>query len=143
MTILQLSVFLENREGTLEEVTALLAEHKINITTLSLADTTDYGMLRLIVSEPEKGKSVLKEAGFSAMLTEVIAVKLPHEIGMLNRLLKTIVKEDISIEYMYVLATGDNPSMILKLSDMKKGLEILLRDGFKLINDKEAYYINS
>ena len=80
----QLSVFIENREGRLEDVLNLLKEENINIISLSLADTSDYGMLRLIVSDPQKGREALKENGFSATLNDVVAVTLPHKVGALQ-----------------------------------------------------------
>ena len=80
-TIQQLSVFLENREGRLDEVLKVLAGNEVNIVALSLADTSDYGMLRMIVSEPEKGKAALKEAGIISMLTDVVALRVPHAPG--------------------------------------------------------------
>ncbi len=140
MVIKQLSVFIENRAGRLEQVTETLKEHGINITSLSLADTMEYGMLRMIVSDPVKGKKVLKEAGFSAMLTDVIAVKLPHKIGMLHELLKTLTM--VNIEYMYALATNENAAMILKISNIEAAQEALLENGFELLNEELAYTIN-
>ena len=83
MTIKQLSVFLENREGRLDEVLKTLGENNVNIVALSLADTADYGMLRMIVSDPQKGKAVLKEAGITSMLTDVVALRVPHATGSL------------------------------------------------------------
>ena len=82
----QLSVFIENREGRLEDVLNLLKEENINIISLSLADTSDYGMLRLIVSDPQKGCEALKENGFSATLNDVVAVTLPHKVGALQEI---------------------------------------------------------
>lgn len=84
-TISQLSVFLENREGRLDEVLNVLAENEVNIVALSLADTSDYGMLRMIVSEPHKGRAALKEAGITAMLTDVVALRVPHATGFLKQ----------------------------------------------------------
>jgi hypothetical protein len=140
MVIKQLSVFIENRVGRLEQVTETLKENGINITSLSLADTSEYGMLRLIVSDPANGKKVLKEAGFSTMLTDVLAVKLPHKIGMLHELLKTLTS--VNIEYMYALATNDNAAMILKISNIEAAQKALLENGFELINEELAYSIN-
>lgn len=85
MTIKQLSIFLENREGRLEEVLDTLGRNDINIVALSLADTSEYGMLRLIVSDPVKGKEVLKESGIVAMITDVIALRVPHATGSLGK----------------------------------------------------------
>lgn len=83
MKLKQLSVFLENREGRLSEVLRILAENKINIVAVSLADTSDYGLLRMIVSEPLKGCNVLREEGMQAMITEVIGIRVPHATGSL------------------------------------------------------------
>lgn len=142
MVVKQLSVFLENREGRLEKVTETLGKNQINIVSISLADTSEYGMLRMIVSDPAKGKSVLKEEGFSAMLTDVIAIKLPQRVGVLHTLLELLVKEDISVEYMYTLATGDQASVIVKLSNARKAIELLTGDGYELFNAVDAYQIN-
>lgn len=140
MLIKQLSVFIENRAGRLEQVTETLKENGINITSLSLADTSEYGMLRMIVSDPQLGKQVLKAAGFSSMLTDVIAVKLPHKIGMLHELLKTL--EAVNIEYMYALATNENAAMILKISNNEAALKALQANGFELVKEELAYTIN-
>ena len=103
MYVNQLSVFIENREGRLYDVLEALKEGKINIISLSLADTSDYGLLRMIVSDPVKAKEVLRDKGFSAMLTEVLAVKLSHQVGQLQVLLEKVCKAGINIEYMYAL----------------------------------------
>lgn len=143
MFIKQLSVFIENREGRLEQVTEVLKRENVNIVSLSLADTSEYGMLRMIVNDPEKAKKVLKESGFSAMLTDVIAVRLPHEVGMLQKLLKVLYSADINIEYMYALATGkDNASMIVKTSDGEKALKALEENKMQVFEPLEAYAIN-
>ena len=138
MFVNQLSVFIENREGRLDEVLATLKSNEINIVSLSLADSSDYGLLRMIVSDPAKGKAVLKEAGFTAMLTEVLAVKLAHQVGQLQVLLAEICKAGINIDYMYALATGsDDASIVIKTADLKKAAEILSETGVELISAKE------
>lgn len=143
MFIKQLSVFIENREGRLEQVTEVLKQEGINIVSLSLADTSEYGMLRMIVSAPEKAKQVLKENGFSAMLTDVIAVRLPHEVGMLQKLLQVLSSADINIEYMYALATGkDNAAMIVKASDAQEAVKVLEENKMQVYGPDEAYTIN-
>ncbi|MDO5294636.1 MAG: amino acid-binding protein [bacterium] len=142
MVIKQLSVFIENREGRLEKVTETLAKNEINIVSLSLADTAEYGVLRLIVSDPIKGKQVLKDAEFSAMLTDVIAIKLPHKIGQLKNVLNDIVAADLSVEYMYTLATGENASLIVKTSDTEKAVNTLVNNGYELFKAEDAYQIN-
>ena len=142
MTIKQLSVFIENRDGSLAEVASKLAENGINIASLSLADTSDYGMLRMVVSEPKRAKEILKEAGFSAMITEVIAIKLPNKMGTLNDVLVHFAEKNISIEYMYVLSTSDISSIIMKITDVEKGVKTLLDNGFELLSNSEAEKIN-
>lgn len=143
MFVKQLSIFIENRQGRLEQVTGALKNHDINIVSLSLADTSEYGLLRLIVSEPDKAKKVLKENGFSAMLTDVLAVKLPHRIGMLQELLKAIAEVDINVEYMYALATGaDNASLIIKVSNPDLALKALTNHQIEVYTPEEAYSVN-
>lgn len=141
MFIKQLSVFIENKEGRLAKVTEMIDENDINIVAASLADTTEYGMFRLIVSDPERAKTVLKASGFSANLTEVIAVKLPHKMGMIHCLLKVLAEAGISVEYMYALSSGDIGSMILKVSEPKKALDALQNNKFLVLTEKEAYDI--
>jgi len=130
MYIKQLSVFVENREGRLEEVLQILKDNDINIVSLSLADTSDFGLLRLIVSDSEKGRDALKSNGFSAMLTDVLAIKLEHRVGGLQKLLDLICKSNINIEYMYALSTGkDDEAMVFKPSDKEKAAELLRKEG--------------
>ena len=134
MLIKQLSVFIENREGRLEKVLDTLKKSDINIISLSLADTADYGLLRLIVSNPELGKETLRKNGFSAMLTDVMAIKLSHSVGKLQELLVVICKASINIEYMYALSTGkDDASIVLKTSDVEKAVELLQAEGVEII----------
>ena len=103
MYLKQLTVFLENREGRLDSVTDILAKNDINIVCLSLADTSEYGVLRMIVSDPDKAKAVLKEAGCLARLTDVLAISMEQKAGSLNRLTKILTSDGINIEYMYTL----------------------------------------
>ncbi len=144
MVIKQLSVFIENREGRLERVTEALKEQGINIVSFSLADTSEYGMLRMIVSNPEEGKKVLKEEGFSAMLTDVIAVKIEQKPGTLHEVLKVLFDSGISVEYMYTLATvGKDTSIIMKLSDLDAALQTLRNKNYEICAAKEAYELNN
>lgn len=142
ITIQQLSVFLENREGRLDEVLKALADHDINIVALSLADTSDYGMLRMIVSDPNRGKSVLKENGITAMLTDVVALRVPHETGSLSKAMHQIVNSEVNVEYMYAFANGDDASAVLKCDDPEKVTEILRKNGFDVWEADAAYVSN-
>jgi hypothetical protein len=144
MVIKQLSVFIENKVGRLESVTEILKEHNINIASFSLADTSEYGMLRMIVSDPEEGRRILKEEGFSAKLTDVIAVKIAQRPGTLHEILKLLFEASLSVEYMYTLATaGKDTSIIMKLSDLNLALEVLEANGYEICTAKEAYEINN
>ena len=141
-TVQQLSVFLENREGRLEEVLDVLAKSNVNIVALSLADTSDYGMLRMIVSDPNKGKAVLKENGITSMLTDVVALRVPHETGSLSRAMHQIVDGEVNIEYMYAFANGDDAAAVLKSDDPARVIDILKGSGFDVYSADEAYCAN-
>ena len=138
MFIKQLSVFIENREGRLGEVLTALKENNINIVSLSLADTSDYGMLRMITSNPEEAKSVLKDKGFSAMLTDVLAVKLEHKVGELQEVLEIICKAGINVEYMYALATKNNDAtIVIKTSNAEEAALLLQKEGAEFLTSSE------
>ena len=142
MTIKQLSVFLENREGRLDEVLKTLGANDVNIVALSLADTTEYGMLRMIVSDPEKGKAVLKEAGITSMLTDVVALRVPHATGSLSKAMHEIMEGGVNVEYMYAFANGADASAVLKSNDPAKVVSILKDNGFDVWEADEAYHAN-
>ncbi len=144
MVIKQLSVFIENRKGRLEQVTEALKETGINIASFSLADTSEYGLLRMIVSSPEEGKRVLKEKGFSAMLTDVLAVKIEQKPGTLHEVLKLLSDAGFSVEYMYTLATaGKNTSIIMKISNLVNAIKLLRDNNYELCTANEAYELNN
>lgn len=138
MFIKQLSVFIENREGRLEGVLDVLKKENVNIVSMSLADTSDYGLLRLLVDKPEAGKDALREKGFSAMLTDVLGIRLAHRVGQLQELLEVICKSHINIEYMYALSTGtDDASIVIKASDLNKAAELLAETDVELVDGSE------
>ena len=141
-TIQQLSVFLENTEGRLDEVLDILAKNDVNIVALSLADTSDYGMLRMIVSEPQKGRAALKDAGITAMLTDVVALRVPHATGSLSKAMHQIVEGDVNIEYMYAFANGTDAAAVLKSDDPGRVIDILKGGGFDVYSADEAYRAN-
>jgi hypothetical protein len=125
----QLTVFIENRTGRLSEVLNVLKESNVNILSLSLADTTEYGLLRLIVDNAPLGKEKLSENGFSSLLSDVSIIKIPHKSGSLQALLKVIDSNGINIEYMYGLSIeGAQAYVVLKSSDAVK-LDNLLTDN--------------
>lgn len=142
MTIKQLSVFLENRSGRLDEVLDVLGSNGVNIVALSLADTSDYGMLRMIVNDPKKGREVLKAADITAMLTDVVALRVPHATGSLAKAMHQIVAGEINVEYMYAFANGSDASAVIKSDDPEKVVEVLKASGFDVWSEEEAYRAN-
>ena len=142
MTMKQLSVFLENREGRLDEVLSTLGANDVNIVALSLADTADYGMLRMIVSDPQKGRAVLKEAGITSMLTDVVALRVPHATGSLSKAMHELMEGGVNVEYMYAFANGADASAVLKSDDPAKVVAILKDNGFDVWEADEAYHAN-
>ena len=138
MFVKQLSVFMENREGRLEKATEILKEHGINICALSMADTMEYGMLRMVVSNPELAKSALRESGFSAMLTDVLAVRLEDQVGELHSLTLILCAKGLNIEYMYSLVSGERKAIIVKASDTAApAAAAVLEGGLKLYGNEE------
>lgn len=138
MTVKQISVFIENREGRLKEVLRVLKEHGVNIISMSLADTTEYGLLRLIVNEPERGSNALLENGFSGMTTDVFVVKLPHTAGSLQNILEIVAENNINIEYMYGLSVeGEDASIVLKVKNLDKMAGVLRDNGIETMSTEE------
>ncbi len=126
MFVKQLSIFLENREGRLEEALKILKDNDINIISLSLADTSDFGLLRLIVNDPEKARQVLKENHFSSQLGDIIAIRISHTVGSLSKVLSAVTEAGINIEYMYTLSVGvEGASLALKTSDLERAIEVI------------------
>ncbi len=142
MTAKQLSVFIENRKGRLSEVLDVLKENGVSIISLSLADTTEFGLLRLIVNNPEQGKEQLSKAGFSSLLSDVLIIKIPHVAGSLQSVLKKIEQEDVNIEYMYGLSIeSEEAYVVLKASDAVKTSKVLEANGVEtLLPDQLANF---
>ena len=131
----QLTVFIENRTGRLSEVLNVLKENNVNILSLSLADTTEYGLLRLIVDNAPLGKEKLSEKGFSSLLSNVSIIKIPHKAGSLQGLLKVIDDNGVNIEYMYGLSIeADDAYIVLKASDAKRVDTILADNNIETIS---------
>lgn len=134
----QLTVFIENRSGRLSEVLNVLKENDINILSLSLADTTEFGLLRLIVDNARLGKEKLSEKGFSSLLSDVSIIKIPHKSGSLQALLKIIDENGVNIEYMYGLSIESNEAhVVLKASDTSKVDKILSENGVVTLSCEE------
>lgn len=135
----QISVFIENKEGRLAEVTAILRDAGVNIRALSLADTTDFGVLRLIVNDTDAAEKALKKEGFTVGKTKVLAVEVKDEPGGLNRVLDPLCTREVNVEYMYAFANPkcQNAIMIFRFDDPGKALEILAENKIKVIDGKE------
>ncbi len=131
----QLTVFIENRTGTLSEVLSVLKEGGVNILSMSLADTTEFGLLRLIVDDAAKGKERLVEKGFSSLLSDVSIITIPHRVGALQELLSVIDAKGVNIEYLYGLSMeADKAYVVLKASDADAMNKILDECGIETLS---------
>ena len=139
MHVEQISIFLENKSGRLAEVTGVLSEAGINIRALYLADTADFGILRLIVNDTEKARRVLKDYGFTLEKTRVIAIEVPDKPGGLSGILNTIKDEGINVEYMYAFVekSGENAIVIFRFDEFEKSIDILRQAGVRILGGEE------
>jgi len=141
MKVEQISVFLENKSGRLAEVTKLLGDGGINIRALSLADTSDFGILRLIVNDTEKAKEILKKNSFTVGKTEVIAVEVPDKPGGLSSILETIKNENLNVEYMYAFVerSGKNAVIIFRFDEIDRAIKTLTNEGITILPGEKVY----
>ncbi|WP_080904271.1 acetolactate synthase [Parabacteroides sp. Marseille-P3160] len=137
MTINQISIFLENKYGKLCEILSLLADENIRIIAATVADTSEYGILRLIVSEPEKAYQLLKKHNVSANLTEVLAIVTDPQAGSFAGTLCCFTKAGLSIEYMYCFSTKDKSILILRTSNQEDGREVVRRQKLAYIVEND------
>jgi hypothetical protein len=137
----QISVFLENKAGRLSHVTRVLGDSGINIRALSIADTSDFGILRLIVNDPNEAYRILKEAGFTVSETDVIAVQVPDSPGGLATVLEQMAEENINIEYLYAfIGTSEKDALVIfKVEDFEKARETFIKKGIKFIDEHKLY----
>jgi hypothetical protein len=141
MTVQQISIFIENKTGRLAEVTRVLGEAGINIRALSLADTSDFGILRLIVDTPDRALEVLKRDGFTVNKTEVVAVEVPDRPKGLNSILEILDSAGINVEYMYAFVerSGQNAVIIFRFDDIQKALATLPDAGVKFVESEKIF----
>jgi hypothetical protein len=141
MKVEQISVFLENKPGSLAEVTRILGESGVNIRALSLADTKDFGILRLIVNDNEKAREILGRRGLTVRKTEVVAVEVPDRPGGLAEILKVLTEADINVEYLYafVQQSGENAIIIFRFDETDRAIEVLSKKQFKILEGKKVY----
>ncbi len=137
----QISVFLENKAGRLAEVTAILAEANVNIRALAVADTSDFGVLRLIVNDNAKAVEALKNRGFTVGKTDVVAVEVEDKPGGLHRILDILQKAEINVEYMYAFVnqSGNNAVMIFRFDNVDNAIKSLEENNVKVINGSKVY----
>ena len=141
MNVEQISVFLENKSGRLAEVTSVLSRAGINIRALYLADTADFGILRLIVNDTDKAWHELKSHGFTVEKTRVVAIEVPDRPGGLSGILKAIKEDGINVEYMYafVAKSGENAIVIFRFDEQERSVDVLRKAGVKLLGGEELY----
>jgi hypothetical protein len=140
MKVEQISIFLENKSGRLADITEVLARNGINIRALSLADTVDFGILRLIVSDLEKTKQLLKDSGFTVGQNEVVAVEVPDLPGGLARILAALQGKGINVEYMYafVRKCEGNAVLIFRFDEIEKAIDALQKAGIRILKREEV-----
>lgn len=127
MTIKQLSVFVENKTGRINDVTRILGANGINMTAFCLAESVEFGILRMVVSDPEKAVRVLKEERFAVNVTEVVCLSCPNTPGAMSKVLDYLAAEDVFIEYMYAFSQGDMANVVIRPTDTVRWAEILQR----------------
>lgn len=144
MTVNQISVFLENKPGTLVAMTDLLAQNGIDLRALSLAETKDFGIVRVIVNDVYKAATVLKDGGFVHSLTPVLAVRIPDEPGGLHQVLEVLTQAQVNVDYMYAFLGGDDVNhayMIFRVQDPKQAAAALTAKGIRLVDQENIAQI--
>ncbi|BCR05009.1 amino acid-binding protein [Desulfuromonas versatilis] len=141
MKVEQISIFIENKSGRLAEVTQVLGEAGVNIRALSLADTSDFGILRLIVDKTDLAKSTLKERGFTVNKTEVIAVEVPDRPLGLAGILQVLDRSQVNVEYMYAFVErcGENAVIIFRFDNTENAIRVLTENGIKVLKGDQVY----
>ena len=140
MKVEQLAVFLENKSGRLAAITRILSDNGINIRALSVADTADFGILRVIVDQTDKAKQVLKDAGFTVGLTDVVAVEVADRPGGLSDVLAVLNQVEINVEYMYAFVekSSQNAVIIFRFDDADTAIEVLRNAGTRILSGDEV-----
>jgi hypothetical protein len=141
MKVEQISIFIENKSGRLAEVSQILGAAGVNIRALSLADTSDFGILRLIVNDRQLAMTALKDKGFTVSKTEVVAVEVPDQPGGLASILQVLDAASINVEYMYAFVErcGDNAVIIFRFDETDKAISTLAAKGFNMLAGERLY----
>ena len=136
----QVSVFIENKKGQLAEVTRYIAEHDVNLRALSVGDTQDFGILRIICENPDKAVEVLQGAGYLTMMTDVLATAISDEPGSLAAILEVLAEADVAVEYTYAfLSAKAGAYMIFRVDDNQKAAAALAGAGIKTVDQAELF----
>lgn len=137
MNIKQLSIFLENKSGRLAEVLGVLGDAGITIKALTIADTSEYGILRMIVSDHSKALEALKNQAFSVNLTDVISVTAPSEAGSFAKIMKIIADNNISVEYMYAFSFGEKAAIVMRPDNIARTIEVMKDENIEFITNTD------
>jgi hypothetical protein len=137
MTIRQLSVFLENKTGHLNQVLSVLTKNNINIIALTVADSSDYGIMRAIVSEPEKALKALREEHFTVRVHDILSLEMDAAPGSMSHILDLFTAADICIEYVYAFSFGSKSILIVRTDNSEKAIEVINDNGLKTISEGE------
>lgn len=137
MTIRQLSVFLENKTGHLNEILAILAKNNININALTVADSSDYGLLRMLVSDPEKAVEVLHAAHYSVRIHDVLSLEMVAAPGSMSHILNLFTDAGLSIEYVYAFSFGSKSILVLRTDNQEKAIEVIQTNRLKTIHESD------
>ena len=143
MYIKQLSVFVENKDGRLAEITTIIANAGIDIRALSIADTTDFGILRLVVDKPYEAEDILKEAGLTVSLTDVIAIGIPDRPGGFAETITAVANKAVAVEYMYAFISReqDRAYLIMRVADNETAIAALRAQGCDLLDGESVYQL--
>lgn len=140
MIIQQLSIFLENKTGRLTEVTHVLGQAGINLSAFSMAESSDFGIMRVILSDPEKAQHLLTEKGFTVTLSDVVCLRVPNTPGTLSQALLVLSEAGVSIEYMYAFARKDDAALVvIRANDTQRCIDALQSSNLNLVKASEMY----
>jgi|WetSurMetagenome_2_1015567.scaffolds.fasta_scaffold250207_2 hypothetical protein len=140
LIIKQLSIFLENKTGRLTDVTRLLGQAGINLTAFSMAESSDFGIMRVVLSDPQAAKKLLTDKGFTVTLSDVVCLYTPNTPGSLSEALLVLSEHDVSVDYMYAFAMDNMARVVIRPSDIHKCVEVLHKSSLKLISASDMYY---
>jgi len=138
--IKQLSIFLENKTGRITEVTKLLGKSGINLTAFSMSESSDFGIMRVVLSDPEAAQKLLTKNGFTVTLCDVVCLFVPNTPGTLSEALLILSEHNVSVDYMYAFAMDDMARVIIRPNDVRRCVEILQASNLKLAKASDMYY---